>query len=122
MSQSRDVFQAIADPTRRQILNMLAGKPSNVTAIAGQFNNITRQAVSLHIQFLNDCELITITQKGRDRYCEANLEKLSVVSNWIEDSRKVWLQRFKSLEVFLETNEKKKTKTPSKKRNHGKRK
>lgn len=122
MSQSRDVFQAIADPTRRQILNMLAGKSSNVTAIAGQFNNITRQAVSLHIQFLNDCELITITQKGRDRYCEANLEKLSVVSNWIEDSRKVWLQRFKSLEVFLETNEKKKTKTPSKKRNHGKRK
>lgn len=122
MTQTRDVFQAIADPTRRQILNMLAGKPSNVTAIAGHFSNITRQAVSLHIQFLNDCQLITITQKGRDRFCEANLEKLSVVSNWIEDSRKVWLQRFKSLEAFLEKNEKQKRKAPLKKKGNGKRK
>ena len=76
MTQTRDIFQAIVDPTRRQIIDMLARKSLNVNAIAREFD-ITRQAVSLHVQFLNDCGLIAIKQKGRERYCEAKLQKLS---------------------------------------------
>lgn len=118
MNQTRDVFQAIADPTRRQIISMLANKPLNVNAIAGQFA-ITRQAVSLHLQFLNDCGLITFTQQGRERLCQAHLEKLDEVSDWVQESKKVWLHRFKSLENFLEksaNSNRHKTKRHAKKR------
>lgn len=104
MSYTRDVFQAIADPTRRQIITMLAGQPLNVNTIAGHFD-MSRQAVSLHVQFLNDCGLITIKQQGRERYCEAQLDKLNEVSDWVEQSRQIWLQRFQSLEKFLDNQE-----------------
>lgn len=117
---TKDVFQAIADPTRRQIIMMLAGEPLNVNAIAGHFE-ITRQAVSLHVQFLHECGLVRITQQGRERYCEANLDNLSVVSDWVEDSKKIWMQRFKSLEQFLEKTQKAKQ-SPHKKKQHAKRK
>lgn len=118
MTQTRDVFQAIADPTRRQIISMLAGKTLNVNAIADQFN-ITRQAVSLHIQFLNDCGLVSIQKQGRERYCEARLDKLNEVSDWVEASKKIWMQRFRSLEVFLDQLDDRQTK---KKRKNAKRK
>ena len=78
MTQTRDIFQAIADPTRRKIIGMLARKSLNVNAIAKEFD-ITRQAVSLHVQFLHDCGLIIIKQQGRERYCEAKLEKFNSV-------------------------------------------
>lgn len=100
MAQTRDIFQAIADPTRRQIIGMLAQKSLNVNAIAKEFD-ITRQAVSLHVQFLNDCGLIVIRQQGRERYCVAQLEKLNEVTNWVDQYRKHWDTQFDSLEQYL---------------------
>ncbi len=107
MTQKRDVFQAIADPTRRQIIGMLARKSLNVNAIAKEFN-ITRQAVSLHVQFLNDCGLVAIKQQGRERYCEAKLEKLNEVTDWVNQYRKYWDNKLDSLESYLAKIQKKK--------------
>ena len=100
MTQTRDIFQAIADPTRRQIIGMLAQQSLNVNAIAKQFD-ITRQAISLHVQFLNDCGLIVIKQQGRERYCEAKLERLNEVTDWVDQYRKYWDNKFDSLENYL---------------------
>ena len=107
MTQTRDVFQAIADPTRRQIIGMLARKSLNVNAIAREFD-MTRQAVSLHVQFLNDCGLIMIKQQGRERYCEAKLERLKEVTNWVDQYRKYWDNKLDSLESYLAKIQKKK--------------
>jgi DNA-binding transcriptional ArsR family regulator len=107
MTQTRDIFQAIADPTRRQIIGMLARKSLNVNAIAKEFD-ITRQAVSLHVQFLNDCGLIVIKQQGRERYCEAKLEKLNEVTDWVDQYRKYWDNKLDSLESYLAKIQKKK--------------
>lgn len=107
MKQTRDIFQAIADPTRRQIIGMLARKSLNVNAIAREFD-ITRQAVSLHVQFLNDCGLIVIKQQGRERYCEARLAKLNEVTDWVNQYRKYWDNKFDSLEGYLAKIQKKK--------------
>jgi DNA-binding transcriptional ArsR family regulator len=102
MKARRDVYQAIADPTRRAIINMIASEPHNVNAIAENFD-MTRQAISLHVKILTDCGLIVIKQKGRDRYCEAQLDKLSEVSSWIDQYRQHWESRLDALENYLET-------------------
>ena len=107
MAQPRDIFQAIADPTRRQIINMLARKSLNVNAIAREFD-MTRQAVSLHVQFLNDCGLIVIKKQGRERYCEAKLTKLKEVTDWVDQYRKYWDTKFDTLEIYLAKIQKKK--------------
>jgi DNA-binding transcriptional ArsR family regulator len=107
MTANRDIFQAIADPTRRQIIGLLAGKSLNVNAIAKEFD-ITRQAVSLHIQFLNDCGLIVIKQQGRERFCEAKLEKLDEITAWVDQYRKYWDNKLDSLESYLARIQKKK--------------
>jgi len=85
----RDVFQAIADPTRRAIINMIAQEPLNLNAVAGQFD-VSRPAISKHIKILTECGLIVIRQKGRERYCEAKLQTLNEVSDWVEQYRKFW--------------------------------
>ncbi|KAB2916519.1 MAG: winged helix-turn-helix transcriptional regulator [Bacteroidetes bacterium] len=102
MEIRRDVFQAIADPTRRQIINMIAGEPLNLNTIAEKFD-VSRQAISLHIKILNECGLINIKQHGRERYCEAKLEKLEEVTDWVEQSTKLWKQKFTKLDTFLQT-------------------
>lgn len=79
---------------------MLARQSLNVNAIAKEFD-ITRQAVSLHVQFLNDCGLIVIKQQGRERYCEARLEKLNEVTTWVDQYRKYWDTKLDSLETYL---------------------
>ena len=79
----RDVFQAIADPTRREILSMLAGKSLNLNSVAEQFH-ISRPAISKHIKILTECGLIIIKDKGRERYCEAKLDQLQQVSAWVD--------------------------------------
>lgn len=107
MAPTRDIFQAIADPTRRQIINMLALKSLNVNAIAREFD-MTRQAVSLHVQFLNDCGLIVIKKQGRERYCEAKLTKLKEVTDWVDQYRKYWDTKFDTLEIYLAKIQKKK--------------
>jgi DNA-binding transcriptional ArsR family regulator len=101
METRRDVFQAIADPTRRQIIGMIADKSLNLNAIADKFD-MSRQAISLHIKILTECGLITINQQGRERYCEAKLDKLGEVSIWIEQYRKSWENKLDNLELYLD--------------------
>ena len=101
MKTRRDVYQAIADPTRRAIINMVAGQPHNVNAIAEKFD-MTRQAVSLHVKILTDCGLIIIKQRGRDRFCEAHLQQLSEVSTWVEQYRQQWERKLDALETYVE--------------------
>lgn len=100
MITRRDVFQAIADPTRREIIQRLAKEPLNLNTIAEDFD-VSRQAVSKHIQILTECGLIIITQKGRERFCEAQLGKLTEVVDWVEQSRKHWINRFEKLDQYL---------------------
>ncbi|KIO76825.1 ArsR family transcriptional regulator [Pedobacter lusitanus] len=96
----RDVFQAIADPTRREILNMIAHQSLNLNAVADNFE-ISRPAISKHIKILNECGLIAIKQQGRERICEAKLEKLNEVSEWIEQYRIFWTAKLDALGTFL---------------------
>jgi DNA-binding transcriptional ArsR family regulator len=100
MEIRRDVFQAIADPTRREIIGMLAKQSLNLNAIAEKFD-VTRQAVSLHVKILTECGLIVIKQQGRERFCEAKLDKLSEVSDWVDQYKALWNERFKSLDKYL---------------------
>ncbi|MDO3626304.1 helix-turn-helix transcriptional regulator [Mucilaginibacter sp. BT774] len=96
----RDVFQAIADPTRRAIINMIANQPMNLNAVAEHFD-ISRPAISKQIKILTQCGLVTIEQRGRERYCEAKLQKLNEVSEWVEQYRTFWNQKLDALEDFL---------------------
>jgi DNA-binding transcriptional ArsR family regulator len=100
MEMRRDVFQAIADPTRREIINMVAQQPLNLNAVAERFD-MSRQAVSLHVKILTECGLITIKQQGRERYCEAKLDSLNEVSVWVEQYKKFWEKKLDSLETYL---------------------
>ena|SRR6185436_3730971 len=96
----RDVFQAIADPTRREIINLIAHRHLNLNAVADQFS-MSRPAISKHIKILTECGLITIKQQGRERYCEARLQKLNEVSNWVEQYRQFWTQKLEALDNYL---------------------
>ena len=96
----RDVFQAIADPNRREILAVLANQKLTLNTVADKFN-ISRPAVSKHIKILSECGLIKIQQKGRERYCEVKLEKLNEVSNWVEQYKKLWEEKLDALENYL---------------------
>lgn len=110
MEVRRDVFQAIADPTRRQIIEMLAKKKSlNVNAIADNFD-MSRQAISLHVKILTECGLVMITQQGRERYCETKLEQLNEVVQWVNYCNQFWTKQFKQLDTYLKKVQDKKTK------------
>jgi DNA-binding transcriptional ArsR family regulator len=98
----RDVFQAIADPTRRGIINLLAQESLNLNAIADRFD-ISRPAISKHIKILTECGLITIHQQGRERVCEAKLDSLQDVTKWAEQYRTFWEGKLDSLEIYLST-------------------
>jgi DNA-binding transcriptional ArsR family regulator len=97
----RDVFQAIADPTRREIINLLAHQSLNLNSVSENFG-ISRPAISKHIKILSECGLIIIKQQGRERYCKANLQSLSQVSRWIEQYRVFWTSKLDALEKFLD--------------------
>jgi DNA-binding transcriptional ArsR family regulator len=96
----RDVFQAIADPTRREIINLLAYQSLNLNAVAENFD-VSRPAISKHIKILTECGLITIKQQGRERYCEAKLDKLNEISEWVEQYRQFWESKLDALEIYL---------------------
>jgi len=100
MEARRDVFQAIADPTRRAIIGLVAEQPLNVNMIAEKFE-VTRQAVSLHVKILTECGLIVIKQQGRERYCEAKLGGLNEISQWVEQYKQFWESKLDSLENYL---------------------
>jgi DNA-binding transcriptional ArsR family regulator len=97
----RDVFQAIADPTRREIINMIAHQSLHLNSVAEKFD-VSRPAISKHIKILTECGLISIKQQGRHRYCEARLDKLNEVSDWVEQYRQFWTQKLDALETYLE--------------------
>ena len=97
----RDVFQAIADPTRREIIHIIANKSLNLNAVAENFD-ISRPAISKHIKILTECGLVVIRQEGRDRFCQANLKSLKEVSKWVEQYRIFWTSKLDALEIFLE--------------------
>ena len=100
MESRRDVFQAIADPTRREIIGLIAQKAMNLNAISENFP-VSRQAISLHIKILTECGLIEIRQQGRERYCEAKLEKLNEVAAWVGQYKQFWMEQFNSLDNYL---------------------
>lgn len=97
----RDVFNAIADPTRRSILMSLTNESQNVNAIADKFD-MTRQAVSLHIKYLQECGVISVKKEGRERYCNLEAQKLVEVGDWLEPFRKMWATKFNQLDELLD--------------------
>ena len=117
MDARRDVFQAIADPTRRAIIGMIAQKPVNVNTIAEQFD-VSRQAISLHLKILAECGLLNIKQLGRERLCEAKLEKLNEVHEWVGQYHKLWTGRLQALKNFVEQEELKPDTANKKKTKH----
>lgn len=114
LNMRRDVFHAIADPTRRKIINMIAHQSMHLNAVAEHFD-ISRPAISKHIKILTECGLVIIKQQGRERYCKAKLNKLNQVSNWVEQYRKLWTTKLDSLENYLH-------KIQTKNKKHGKQK
>jgi DNA-binding transcriptional ArsR family regulator len=105
----RDVFQAIADPNRRAMLSLLATQRLTLNGVAEKFR-ISRPAVSRHIKILKECGLIVIHQQGRERYCEARLDRLQEVSDWVEKSRQLWEGRLDRLDEYLQELQKDKKK------------
>ena len=101
MQTRRDVFQAIADPTRREILGLIARQPMNLNTIAENFDS-SRPAISQHIKLLTECGLVTIRQQGRERYAQATLTPLSQVADWIEPFRQLWETQFTALDDLLQ--------------------
>jgi DNA-binding transcriptional ArsR family regulator len=97
----RDVFQAIADPTRREILGMIAHKSLNINSVTENFD-ISRAAIYKHMKILTECGLIEIKQQGRERFCEGKLDRLNEVSDWVAQYKEFWEARFDSLETYLE--------------------
>ena len=109
METRRDVFQAIADPTRRAILVLLAANAMTPNALAEEFHT-SRQAVSKHIRILTECELVKQEYKGREIYYHLNAGQLKEIDKWIEQFRKIWEDRFSQLDNVLLTLKKNKKK------------
>ncbi|MFI5148573.1 MAG: ArsR/SmtB family transcription factor [Bacteroidia bacterium] len=103
----RDVFQAIADPTRRAILSLIALQAMTPNALAEHFDS-SRQAVSKHIQILTECELVKQKQSGREIYYHLNMNKMKEVDEWIEQFRNIWENKFNQLDKVLATLKKQK--------------
>ncbi len=97
----RDVFQAIADPTRREIIDLLAGKQLNLNAVADNFS-ISRPAISKQIKILTQCGLVTITRQGREHFCTADLKKMGEAADWIAKYKVFWTSKLDALGEFLE--------------------
>ena len=105
----RDPFQAIADPTRRAILLLIASQAMTPNALAEHFNT-SRQAVSKHIQILAECDLVKQKQDGREIYYHLNSQKMKEIDKWIEQFRKMWENKFDSLDKLLTKMQKTKNK------------
>lgn len=98
----RDIFQAIADPTRRAILALIALQAMTPNAIADNFNT-TRQSVSKHLRILTECELVKQQQQGREIYYSLEIEKMKEIDQWLNPFRKIWETRFDQLDQVLST-------------------
>jgi DNA-binding transcriptional ArsR family regulator len=96
----RDVFQAIADPTRRAIIALLALQAMTPNALAEHFNT-SRQAVSKHLRILTECEMVKQDQQGREIYYSLEIERMREIDKWLEQYRKIWQTRFDQLDDVL---------------------
>ncbi len=97
----RDIFQAIADPTRRAIIALAALQAMTPNAIAEHFDT-SRQAVSKHLRILTECELVVQEQKGREIYYSLEIDKMKEIDAWLEQYRKIWESRYEQLDALLE--------------------
>jgi len=102
----RDIFQAIADPTRRAILTLIAIQAMTPNAIAEHFDT-TRQAVSKHLRILAECDLIKQEHKGREIYYKLEIDKMKEIDKWLDQFRKIWEDRFDNLDKLLAKMQKK---------------
>ena len=102
----RDIFQAIADPTRRAIIALVAVQAMTPNAIAEHFD-ASRQAVSKHLRILTECELLKQEQKGREIYYQLEIDKMKEIDKWLEQFRKIWEGRFDNLDRLLANIQKK---------------
>ena len=96
----RDIFQAIADPTRRAIIALIAIQAMTPNAIAQHFDT-SRQAISKHLRILTECEFIKQEQKGREIYYLLEIDKMKEIDKWLEQYRKIWESRFEQLDTLL---------------------
>lgn len=96
----RDVFQAIADPTRREIINLVAQRSTNVNTIAEHFE-MSQPAISQHLKILNECGIITIEKVGRERFCTIQPSSLIPAFLWIEQYQKLWQDKLDSFEEYV---------------------
>ena len=103
----RDIFQAIADPTRRAIITLIAVQSMTPNAIAEHFDT-TRQAVSKHLKILTECELVKPEFQGREIYYQLEINKMKEIDKWLEQFRKIWEKRFDQLDKLLSTIKKRK--------------
>lgn len=98
----RDVFQAIADPTRRAIITLIALQSMTPNALAEHFAT-TRQAVSKHLKILTECELVKQEQQGREIYYSLEINKMKEIDQWLEQFKNIWESRFNQLDTLLST-------------------
>lgn len=103
----RDIFQAIADPTRRAIITLIAMQAMTPNAIADNFHT-TRQSVSKHLRILTECELVKKEQQGREIYYSLQVEKMKEIDTWVDQFRKIWETRFNQLDNVLSNMKKQK--------------
>lgn len=100
METRRDIFQAIADPTRRAIIALIAAQAMTPNALAEHFDS-TRQAVSKHLRILTECDLVQQEQRGREIYYKLEIDKMKEIDQWLEQFRQIWSQRFSQLDDVL---------------------
>ena len=103
----RDVFQAIADPTRRAIIALIALQPMTPNAIAEHFDT-SRQAISKHLRILTECEMVKQEYQGREIYYQLEIQRMKEIDKWLEQFRKIWDTRFNQLDSLLSTIKKQK--------------
>ena len=113
MKARRDVYQAIADPTRRAMIDLLAGQTLTLNAVADNFR-ISQPAVSKHIRILTECGLVVVVRQGRERHCTARLAPLRDVAQWAEQYRAFWKSRLDVLEDLINSEQKSKNRRPKK--------
>ena len=103
----RDIFQAIADPTRRAIMVLIAAQAMTPNTIADHFD-MTRQAVSKHLKILTECELVKQEYQGREIFYQLEIDKMKEIDEWLDQFRKIWESRFEQLDKLLATIKKQK--------------
>ncbi len=96
----RDVFSAIADPTRREIIEIISKKAVNIHDLASAFS-ISRPAVRKHVRILQECGMVKIRKEGKERYCQPNLEALGEIAIWVHQYRRFWNAKLDRLEELL---------------------